>query len=481
MAMQRAAKASWTERYGATHQWKRVNDFPAGIERPRKVRLYQRAGHYLLNWWDPEQKKNLSERIDGDLLEALMRAREIDERVVNYRRSGAGQRKLTHELLVDHFLEYQSHRAEAGEIDHATVDRYRTALGHYMNFVGTNADRKWSTVNHIDEDFALQFAVFLRQLEVSPNGHANTARRKLRSPEFVQSVVRSMLRWAAASNAGALLGDGFRNPFQGRIRKTESVHADLFGEPDITLDMASKFLRACDEYQLPVFTLLVFYGLRPSELSFAFRESLTEDWLSIICRPELAYFTKGRRDKRLPLIDPIRALLSSERRTGVVFHNRLTAKSQITPTLKNFSVEELAREFSHRCDSGEFRDFRKIRDQVIRNAGGLDYDRIEHEFHKIARHLNWPQQATLKDFRHLFNTSMQNAGMPEFYRRYLLGQSPGRSALVNYTHLNDLRNQYERAVNTVYRPLLITLDELTQNQACASPVVTKPPQTNQTA
>lgn len=142
MAMQRAAKASWTEKYGATHQWKRVNNFPAGIERPRKVRLYQRAGHYLLNWWDPEQKKNLSERIDGDLLEALMRAREIDERVVNYRRSGAGQRKLKHEILVDHFLEYQSHRAEAGEIDHATVDRYRTALGHYMNFVGTNADRK---------------------------------------------------------------------------------------------------------------------------------------------------------------------------------------------------------------------------------------------------------------------------------------------------------------------------------------------------
>jgi hypothetical protein len=481
MAMQRAAKASWTERYGATHQWKRVNDFPAGIERPRKVRLYQRAGHYLLNWWDPEQKKNLSERIDGDLLEALMRARAIDERVVNYRRSGAGQRKLTHELLVDHFLEYQSHRAEAGEIDHATVDRYRTALGHYMNFVGTNSDRKWSTVNRIDEDFALQFAVFLRQLEVSPNGHANTARRRLRSPEFVQSVVRSMLRWAAASNAGALLGDGFRNPFQGRIRKTESVHADLFGEPDITLDMASEFLRACDEYQLPVFTLLVFYGLRPSELSFAFRESLTEDWLSIICRPELAYFTKGRRDKRLPLIDPVRALLSSQRRTGLVFHNRLTAKSQITPTLKNLSVEELAGEFSHRCDSVESRDFRKIRDQVIRNAGGLNYDRIEHEFHKIARQLNWPQLATLKDFRHLFNTSMQNAGMPEFYRRYLLGQSPGRSALVNYTHLNDLRNQYERAVNTVYRPLLITLDELTRNQACASPVVTKPPQTNQTA
>jgi hypothetical protein len=65
----------------------------------------------------------------------------------------------------------------------------------------------------------------------------------------------------------------------------------------------------------------------------------------------------------------------------------------------------------------------------------------------------------MKDFRHLFNTSMQNAGMPEFYRRYLLGQSPGRSALVNYTHLNDLQQQYTRAVESIYRLLLDAVKE----------------------
>jgi hypothetical protein len=54
--------------------------------------------------------------------------------------------------------------------------------------------------------------------------------------------------------------------------------------------------------------------------------------------------------------------------------------------------------------------------------------------------------------------------MPEFYRRYLLGQSPGRSALVNYTHLNDLRHQYEQAVNKTLKPLLAVLTNAGQER-----------------
>ncbi|NES72849.1 MAG: hypothetical protein F6K24_50470, partial [Okeania sp. SIO2D1] len=66
----------------------------------------------------------------------------------------------------------------------------------------------------------------------------------------------------------------------------------------------------------------------------------------------------------------------------------------------------------------------------------------------------WPAAATLKDFRHLFATEMQNAGMPEHYRRYLMGHSPGRSAVLNYSHLNEVREQYERAVDLRLRPIV---------------------------
>ena len=38
----------------------------------------------MLNYWDPGEKKNQSERIAGDLLAALTRAREIDDALVEW-------------------------------------------------------------------------------------------------------------------------------------------------------------------------------------------------------------------------------------------------------------------------------------------------------------------------------------------------------------------------------------------------------------
>jgi hypothetical protein len=71
----------------------------------------------------------------------------------------------------------------------------------------------------------------------------------------------------------------------------------------------------------------------------------------------------------------------------------------------------------------------------------------------------------LKDVRHLFATTLGNAGMPEFYRRYLMGHSPGKAAIVTYTHLNELRIRYEEAVHRCFQPLVETvmqrIDELT--------------------
>jgi hypothetical protein len=44
--------------------------------------------------------------------------------------------------------------------------------------------------------------------------------------------------------------------------------------------------------------------------------------------------------------------------------------------------------------------------------------------------------------------------MPEFYRRYLMGQSVGRTAIVNYTHLNEIRQRFEEAVERQFQSLV---------------------------
>ena len=68
--------------------------------------------------------------------------------------------------------------------------------------------------------------------------------------------------------------------------------------------------------------------------------------------------------------------------------------------------------------------------------------------------MDWPAAATLKDFRHLFCTTLGNAAMPEAYRRYLMGHAPEKAAVVAYSHLNELRRHYAEAVRREWTPLI---------------------------
>src|SRR5262247_3466157 len=97
--------SSWTMRYGEKHRFERVRDFPAGIVPPKRVRISRRSGHHLLQWWDPAARGNVAERIDGDLVAAIVRARQIQERLTHFRNSGQQQRRrLSHAELVEQFL-----------------------------------------------------------------------------------------------------------------------------------------------------------------------------------------------------------------------------------------------------------------------------------------------------------------------------------------------------------------------------------------
>ena len=64
---------SWSDRYGSSHRLVRVDGFPAGIIPPKRVRIYARGDHYVLQWWDPTAKRTLCERVNGDLVTAIAR------------------------------------------------------------------------------------------------------------------------------------------------------------------------------------------------------------------------------------------------------------------------------------------------------------------------------------------------------------------------------------------------------------------------
>jgi integrase len=453
----------WTQKYGQDHQLVRIQDWPPGISPPNKVRIYFRAGHFVLQWWDPTAKRNLSDRVDGDLVDAIARARDIDQRLLDYKTSGHAGRRLKHPDLVDKFLKDLAGRADAGQIEPRTVNRYTSALAHYLAFIRSAATAaKFPFVISVNREFALAFAAFLRQRQVGPNGSAHATRHLMRhtSSAFVWDAVRVMLAWAADPDRGALLPPGFRNPFLRRAGDRNRVVQDPFGQPDISIDMARQFMEACDDYQLRLFTPLIFFGLRAAEPCYLFAEYIEDGWLRVPCNPELGYSTKGKRDKRLPLIGPLTTVLALRpQQQGLLYVRRNLVNASTAAPLLGASLNRIIQELKSRFDGQVATPVMRhqLRDQILKEAGGITYDQIEGEFRSIAGKLRWPASATLKDFRHLFATSLANAGMPEPYRQYLMGHATSSAVIGTYTHLNKLREHYEQAVEKEWPGLVEVL------------------------
>ncbi|QEL16845.1 hypothetical protein PX52LOC_03819 [Limnoglobus roseus] len=278
--------SGWADRYGQKHRWVRLTAFPPGITPPRKVRVYRRADtHYVLNWWDPAARKNLSERVDGDLLAALLRARQVDERVTAVRSAGVGAApRVGHADLVARFLADVDRRAQAGEVAPKTAARYRTALDHYLAYCATSAAAtRYPAAVRADRDFRLGLTAFLAERTVGGTGPGGP--RPMRGQRYVLDTVRAAFAWAADPAGGGLLPDAFRNPFLRSGGKGGGLVGDPLAAPDVTAPMAADLVRACDAFQLKLFVPMLLCGLRAAEPCHLLRADLTAEWLTVPCRP----------------------------------------------------------------------------------------------------------------------------------------------------------------------------------------------------
>jgi len=468
---------SWTERYGQKHRWERLDSFPPGITPLRKVRIYHRGTHHILNWWDPGARKNVSERVEGDLLAVLIRARQIDDRITALRTSGMPKPpRIGHDELVERYLDDLRRRADAGEIDPATVARYRAALDHYRAFCDqAEINRIYPSPARVNRGFQLSFAAFLANREIAGNGRAGAPAKPMRSQRFVLDIVRGVYEWALDPDRGGLLPEGFRSPFLKAAVKASPYHEDPLNEPDVTNAMAIDLIQACDLYQLRLFVPLLFFGLRAAEPCTLFIEHMTEEWLKIPCIPELNVLTKGRRDKRFPLLaemKPFWDLLRGGRTHELLFERRRVLEGSLNAPLHRAPLVDLIAEYRRRCEKEQSAAGRaRVRDRLLRDAGGIDYDDVQGEFASLAIRLGWPRRATVKDLRHLFATTMNNAAMPESYTKYLMGHSPGRGVALNsYVHLNRLAEHYAEAVQKEWSGLLKpVLDRLRSLTQCSNP------------
>ena len=448
---------SWSAIYGDRHQLQRITVFPSGVTAPAKVRLYWRHNHYVLQWWDPGVKRTLSDRVDGDLVAALIRVREIESRLDERGTSHAGRRRLSFGELLDSFIGDLHQRANADEIDVRTVRRYENALVYLRRFSDQREIlTRYPHPGRVDRDFGLQFLAFLKSQTVTRNARSGTTKSPLRSIDYVLEIAHAALSWAADPDRGALLDSSFRNPFRGQSQAVRTRAPDPCTPPTITIEMAADWLHHCDPYQRRLFAPLTLFGLRAAELTWVLKDDVNDGWFQVRCHPELEHLTKGLRDKKLPLGNVHQYVTDPPSNSVMWLPRRDFAAPAGVPLDKAALVAEFHRRLAQTPRANAV-NRRQIRDQLMREVGATDYDRIEQEFHRLARSLNWPRQATLKGFRHLFATALENSGCPESYRRFFLGHSPGKAAIVTYTHLDQLERHYRRLLDGEFAPILTAL------------------------
>jgi integrase len=343
-----------------------------------------------------------------------------------------------------------------------TLNRYRTATDHLLRFLEQQPVRHASQFH---APHALEFVRYLRTLEVSPNGHAHTAKRPLldKGLRYVLECCRALFNFAGKHRH---LSPYAANPFHtlgvDRIPVAQARPVELF-----TADQERAFLEACDDWQFPLFLTLLLTGLRSGELCHLL---LPEDVdlpaavLRVRNKPRLGWQVKTRNERDLPLLPVLVQVLARHldgRATGPVFVRRSFSRHT---GLAGLTAAALAHEAERRiacrqAEAGPTLD-RAATWRVARSvwpaAGGLREDRVRVEFMRLTRRIGLPGQTAPKMLRHHFATSLQEANVDPLIRNVLMGHAPageraagyglGMTAVYTHTRAETVRRQLEAAL-----------------------------------
>ena len=333
----------------------------------------------------------------------------------------------------------------------ATISRYRTATQHLLDFL---ADvRPLKRVSDFRPQHASDFVRYLRQKKVAPNGHRRARQRPLRDAgiKFILETCGSLFNYAIRQRHLPPYAD---NPFRvievSRIPVEDSkVVLPFTAEQELAL------LRACDDWQLPIFLTLLCTGLRPGELVHLLLPDdldLAAGWLRIRNKPQLGWQVKTRNERDIPLVPVLQNALRQligKRETGPVFlqrrcfvdyqppladRGRHWLEQEVVPRLA--AQERTARESTSRLDR------QAATHTIWRDLGALKEDWIRSDFMQLTKAIGLPEITAPKTLRHTFATILQDANVDPLIRNELMGHAPlgvglsGRSLGMTavYTH-----------------------------------------------
>jgi integrase len=309
-----------------------------------------------------------------------------------------------------------------------TINRYRTATDHLLRFLQQRPIRHASQFRSYQ---AGEFVRYLRAIEVSPNGHAQTKKRPLldKGVRFVLECCRSLFNFAAKRRH---LSPYAPNPFSeleiDRIPVEQTRPIVLFSP-----DQEREFLECCDEWQFPLFLTLMLTGLRSGELTHLLLPDdldLNRGLLFVRNKPSLGWQVKTRNEREIPLVTELATVLKfhlNGRCFGPVFRRRQSEAISLGANCNNRQMidKELARRVSEaEALSGQpIQRLARLRlaKKLWNDLSAVREDRVRIEFMRLTTRLGLPSCTAPKVLRHHFATALQEGRVDPLIRNQLMG------------------------------------------------------------
>jgi integrase len=401
-------------------------------------------------------------RVGGSEAEAAQAAADLNARLASGASAPPVFTPVSVAELRRRFLDHHEHVLSSSV---GTIRRYRAATQHLEDFAGTAG-----AVHLVD---AAAFVAFLRGRLVSPNGHAHTARRRLRDKgvRFILEVCRSLYGFAERKrHLPPYTGNLFAELGLKRLRTGDAKSIFVFdAETEVT------FLRESldDSWAFALHFTLSKTGVRPGELVHLLIEDvdLSTGWLHVRNKPELGWWIKTGCQRQVPLIPEVVAVfkrLIGHRTAGPVFLRRRFSGG-VAPLLE-LNRNGLAQVLRERIADQESQSGQplsraaqlRVARTVWRDAGALKADSVRSSFMRIAAAIGHPEATCPKSWRHSFATLLQDANVDPLIRQITLGHKPyasegalGMTTTYTHTRTSTLRLEIERALRLWPRSLAL--------------------------
>ena len=369
----------------------------------------------------------------------------------------------------------------------ATVNRYRAATDHLLNFL--RDERPVRLASLFGDRDAEGFVRHLRAVEVASNGRPRAPKRRLmdKGVRYILETCRALFNYAAKRrHLSPYAGNPFAAIQVDRVPVEDAKPIVLF-----TAEQERQFLEGCDDWQFPVFLSLLLTGLRPGELAHLLLPNdvdLEAQLLRVRNKRELGWQVKTRNERDVPLVPELTAVLRvaiGSRRCGPVFTRPGFRQAELrTP-------KELQAALAEKITAGERalgRPLKRTERLAVAKSlwwetGAVREDRIRIEFMRVTTKIELPFVTMPKVLRHLFATNLQDGNVDPLIRNRLMGHMPSRTygeasglgMTAVYTHCRPgtVRQQLEAAL--ALRPALdaarkwLRLRATTGGEPCEAP------------